>query len=95
MSGQIMLGDKVLSTISGSYLEQISFDDVKYWDIRENFGVTIIEPEIKLLSDSTLREDLNLLDQEKMEEAQQAKEKIENLQRYDRKLREKHGGGKH
>ena len=39
---------------------------------------------------SIYREDSNFLYEKKLEEAQEAKDKLENLQRHDRKLRAKY-----
>jgi hypothetical protein len=78
-------------SILGSYLSYIEFDGVKYWDIRENFPIKLIEINDNLPSSSLIREDRVLLEEEKMEEAQIAKDNLENLQRNDRKLRQKYG----
>ena len=43
------------------------------------------------MSSSIYREDSNLLYERKMDEAQEAKETLENLQRHDRKMRAKLG----
>jgi hypothetical protein len=48
------------------------------------------ESERQLKSSSIIREDRILLEQGNRESAQLAKEKLEELQRYDRKLREKY-----
>lgn len=89
LSGQIIHKGKVVSTISGSYLSHISFDGQRYWDIRENFPISLIELDKNLPSSSIYREDRILLEEENLEDGQVAKEKIENIQRNDRKLREK------
>jgi len=82
-----MIGNKVVSVLRGSYMSHLEFDGVRYWDIRENFPIKIIERSNKLKSSCIIREDRQLLEEGKLKEAQEAKEKIENLQRYDRKLR--------
>mmetsp|Transcript_34336 Transcript_34336/g.35628 ORF Transcript_34336/g.35628 Transcript_34336/m.35628 type:complete len:421 (+) Transcript_34336:44-1306(+) len=89
ISGEILQNDKVVSTISGSFLSHIDFDGVRYWDIRDNFPISLIDYEKNLPSSCVYREDRVLLEQNKVEDAQVAKEKIENIQRGDRKLREK------
>lgn len=76
-------------------MSHINFDDIRYWDIRENFPIKFIELDKNLPSSSLYREDRILLEKEILVEAQDVKEKIENQQRADRKLREKYGGGKH
>lgn len=59
------------------------------WDIRNNFPITLIEFENSLPSSSVYREDRRFLEKNLVDEAQEMKEKIENIQRNDRKLREK------
>ena len=50
--------DEVLSTISGSWLNKLYFDNVKYWDINEDIP-SYIRPVYKCLpSDCRFREDL-------------------------------------
>ena len=85
--GEIMIGNKVVSVLRGSYLSHIEFDGVRFWDIRENFPISVIEKSKNLPSSALTRDDRRLLEEGKAKEAQEAKEKIENLQRYDRKLR--------
>ena len=74
-----------------SWLGQVIFDDKIYWSIFDpeqkwtQNGIDFILP-----SDSTKREDLNYLIQGKFEESQNAKEKLEQLQREDQKKREEH-----
>ena len=80
---------KVLSKISGSYLSHIDIDGETMWDIRNNFPITLIEFENSLPSSSVYREDRRFLEKNLVDEAQEMKEKIENIQRNDRKLREK------
>ena len=69
-------------------------DGVRYWDIRDkekHFTPAEIHPEgIQgvIPSDSTLRDDYIGMLTKTMEEAQIEKERLENEQRYDRKLRE-------
>jgi hypothetical protein len=89
INGQIIHKGKVVSNVTGSYLSNISFDGVRYWDIRENFPISIIELDQNLKSSSIYREDRILLEEDNLEEGQVTKEKIENIQRNDRKLREK------
>ena len=35
------MNNKVVSTISGSYLNFIEFDGLRYWDIRENIKTNV------------------------------------------------------
>lgn len=87
--GEIMVGNNVVSVLTGSYMSHLAFDNVRYWDIRSNFPIKIIELEKNLPSSSIYREDRMLLEEGNLKDAQQSKERIENLQRHDRKLREK------
>jgi len=61
--GEIILNQTVLSTFTGGYLSYIEFDSVRYWDVRENFNITLIELEKNLPSSSVYREDRLLLEQ--------------------------------
>ena len=88
--GEIMIGNKVVSVLRGSYMSHIEFDGICYWDIRENFPIKIIQKSKNLPSSALDREDRKLLELGRFSEAQEAKEKIENLQRYNRKLRKEH-----
>ncbi len=94
LSGEIIYNGKAISTITGSYCSNIDFDKKRYWDIRENYPIAFIELENNLPSSSIYREDRILLEEEKLEEAQIGKEKIENIQRNDRKQRTKYHGKK-
>ena len=57
-NNNIFSQEDILSTISGSWLHQIYFDGIKYWDIDEDIP-TYIKPVYNCLpSDSRFREDL-------------------------------------
>jgi Oxysterol-binding protein len=79
---------KVLSKATGTWIGYLDFDKVRYWDVR-HIKPYDINYAPNLPSDSENRKDLQLLRQGDVDQAQQAKEDIENLQRHDRKLREK------
>lgn len=84
--------------ISGSWIDSVSFDGQKAWDIRANPGYELIPDANPLPSDCSFREDLRALADGDVEEAQKQKERLEQLQRADRKCRAaggKHKGGKH
>lgn len=92
--GEIFKENKKISVLTGSYLSALFWDDVKYWDIRDNFPITILDYSEKfskyiLPSSSIHRSDRRLLELNMVEEAQEMKEKLENIQRKDKKLREK------
>ena len=80
-----------VSTFKGSYLTHIDFDGKRYWDIRKDIDIEAYPVKKQLQSSSIYREDSNLLYERKMDEAQEAKETLENLQRHDRKMRAKLG----
>lgn len=80
---------KVISKAFGTWIGYLDFDGVRYWDVRQIKPATISYYP-NLPSDSEIREDLKLLREGLVDEAQIAKEKIENLQRDDRKFREKY-----
>ena len=79
----------LISRISGTWIGYMDFDGVRYWDVR-HIKPSAIKYGPNLPSDSENRKDLILLRQGHLEEAQMAKEEIENLQRLDRKFREKY-----
>jgi len=94
-TGEIKIKGITVSKILGSYLSFIEFNGIRYWDIRENVKIKSMEVHQQIPSSSSLREDRILLEQKKLEQAQAAKEKLEELQRYDRKLREKFNKTQH
>lgn len=78
---------KSLSKITGFWTQYLSFDDVKYWEREKYFPLNMYELPNKLPSDSSLRTDMNLWIEQKEPEAQAEKEKLEEIQRNDNKLR--------
>jgi hypothetical protein len=79
---------KNYGNIEGQWTKFLSFDNVKYWD-REDFTLSkYYKSNFILPSDSTKRDDLNLFIQNDEVAAQSCKEKMEDIQRADRKLRE-------
>lgn len=89
--GEILLNNQCVSILRGSYMSYIEFDGKRYWDIRQNFPIRVIEKEKNLPSSALFREDRRLLERGKFGKAQEAKEKIEIIQRNDRKLRKEYG----
>jgi len=87
--GEIKLNNIILSKAYGSFVSFVEFDNIRYYDIREHIDIKCYEHEVQLLSSSIYREDRLLLSQNLVEKAQIAKEKLENIQRADRKLRQK------
>ena len=57
-NNNIFTSNDILSTISGSWLHQLYFDGVKYWDIDEDIPIYIKPVYNCLPSDSRFREDL-------------------------------------
>jgi len=78
---------KILSNFTGSYLSHIDFDGKRYWDIRRNIDIEEYPIKNQLKSSSIYRKDSLLLYQRKMDEAQDAKTELEEIQRRDRRLR--------
>ena len=76
--------------ISGEWSSYISFDNEVYWTKNNDDLLNLYFMEFTLPSDSTFREDVKLFKEGKEEEAQKIKEKYEQIQRDDRKLREKY-----
>mmetsp|Transcript_17927 Transcript_17927/g.30494 ORF Transcript_17927/g.30494 Transcript_17927/m.30494 type:complete len:280 (-) Transcript_17927:73-912(-) len=91
--GEIQVRGQTVSKIFGNYCGYIDFDGIRYFDIREVETVYHEYRDVKkdqsLPSDSTKRQDSLLLRQNLVDEAQKAKEEIEQLQRKDRQNRSK------
>lgn len=78
---------RTVCKIYGTYIGFIEFDGQRYWDIRDTEKFSMGRPEYVLPSDSRYRPDLCRLAEGKVEEAQLEKEKLEEAQRTDNKLR--------
>lgn len=77
--------------IKGNYMGYMDIGNVRYYDVREvnKYYFPIIPLKEKALpSDATKRVDSNTLRNRTVEEAQDAKEKMEEDQRADRRFRE-------
>lgn len=101
--GEIFKDDKKVCEIEGNYMGYLDFDKKRYWDFREGDKINFPEPfedPNSLPSQSSKRLDGRVFLSRPVEEAQAEKERLENLQRHDRKLREeaaerrKNGGPK-
>ncbi len=77
-----------MSKAYGTYLGFIEFDNVRYWDIRENVYLKSYDNPNQITSSSLFREDRIYLEKQNIEKGQFHKERLENLQRHDKKLRE-------
>lgn len=80
-----------IGKISGIWHEFLMIDDKKYWDIKEHVAYELEYEVDPLPSDSVYREDSNVWKSGNVENGQLAKEKLEEIQRADRKWRAKLG----
>lgn len=87
--GEIFRDGKRVCEITGNYVGYLDFDGVRYWDYREGEVVhTPIEHSASCIpSDARNRTDGIYLKTRPVEEAQEEKERLENIQRNDKKLR--------
>ena len=89
--GEITQGGERISEIIGNYTGYLDFDGVRYWDAREKDAIFMPiageEPQA-LPSQASKRTDGRFFISKTLDEAQTEKERLENLQRHDRKLRE-------
>ena len=80
---------KIISNCEGEWNTFINFDEKPYWE-QGNFEFIQMEKQnFTLSSDSFYREDILLMKNGKLDLAQQAKINLEEIQRNDKKLREK------
>jgi hypothetical protein len=79
-----------LSNIEGEWSDFVSFDDKVYWQQEKFTYDPMVKMDFTLPSDSLYREDLILFKHGYQDSAQDAKICMEELQRHDRKLREKY-----
>ena len=79
---------KKVSTAYGTYMGFLDFDGVRYWDGRYMQGIKINLAENPLESDFRNRDDLRTLKTGDVGKAQIDKEKGEEMQRRDAKLRQ-------
>lgn len=86
----IMQNDKKVSTAYGTYCGFLDFDGVRYWDGRYVQGIKIKFNKNPLPSDFKNRSDLMTLRKGEIAQAQIEKEKGEEIQRRDAKLRHQH-----
>lgn len=83
--------DEVLGEISGRWTQSIKFDSEVIFDVNGIAPFKVTEEVKPLESDGKYRRDRMLVGARKLEEAQIAKEELEELQRADRKLRKEKG----
>lgn len=79
-----------LHSIEGEWTKELKFDNEIYWSLNDYNIPKIYNNRSNVLkSDSSNREDLKLILENKQDECQKSKEELEENQRKDRKLREK------
>lgn len=76
--------------ISGEWTSFLNFDENKYWSVNDYPLIPIIKQHFTLPSDSSFRKDVYYWKQRDEKNAQTFKEEYEEIQRTDRKLREKY-----
>lgn len=82
------LPGRVVSRLQGSWLSHLDFDGVRFWALQQEQPDVWSSVPNPLKSDSRFREDLAMLAQgADTKAAQDAKERLEKLQRNDKKLR--------
>lgn len=80
---------KEILKINGEWTDFLDFGEDEYWKIKDYKRLQIFQNKKILDSDSSLRKDLRALINNEEENAQIFKEELEEIQRNDRKLREK------
>jgi len=91
-TGEIKVRGEKVSDIKGNYMGYFDIDGVRYWDIRDkdqHFTPVDMKQDLpeRAPSDAIFRADAIALRDQPIEEAQTEKERLEVLQRHDRKLR--------
>lgn len=76
-----------MSELNGNWTSKLLFDEKIYWRRDLENLCKLYEPEYKLKSDSSYREDLKYWIEKNEQEAQKKKEELEEMQRKDTKLR--------
>ncbi len=84
------MNKNIISHIEGEFSDFITFDNVTYWEYNQYEFPSMRRMSFTLPSDSTFREDIIMLKKGDEDEAQRSKIKLEEIQRYDRKLRLKY-----
>ena len=87
MTGMIKQDDEPVCEVEGSWLSHLCFNNKIYWDLETSDIILPMPVENPLPSDWRFREDSTALNTGDMEFAQDEKERLEVLQRRDKKLR--------
>jgi len=87
--GEIIQKQRIVSKVEGSWIDCLTFDGQVYWTKRQfkPFKTMNAPANEALPSDCQFREDLLHLARNDVESSQQWKNKLEDLQRHDNKLR--------
>ena len=84
----LLKGYTSISKISGEWTNSLRFDEKEYWGIHDDNILTMYHDEEYMCpSDGSLRTDLQCFAKGKEDASQKEKERLENRQREDRKLR--------
>ncbi|KAL4469803.1 hypothetical protein ABPG72_022123 [Tetrahymena utriculariae] len=83
---------QIINNVKGSWLEYLEFDAKRYWDIQLITPANLLSTQDPLPSDCRFREDLVYLAKKDLDQSQDWKNKLEVIQRNDRKLRAEHHG---
>ena len=79
-----------LARFNGAWTKELDFDDKVYWKRNKNNLCKLYQPDYKLKSDSSLRPDLKLYNENNIEEAEKLFVKLEKKQLIDWQLRQKY-----
>lgn len=85
--GDIKADNKPVASIYGTYLGFIEFNGKRYWDARDQEIFQLKQSKNVLPSDACFRKDLQVMLTGNIDGAQEEKERLENLQRHDARLR--------
>lgn len=85
-----MIEEYSIAELSGEWTKELLFGDKIYWKRDKNQLLKMYEPEYKLMSDSSLREDLMLYNENKNEDAEKKMYELEQKQYNDCYLRDKY-----
>ncbi len=84
---------KEICKVNGIWHQFLEFDNRKYWEFEDYVAYQLEKERDPIPSDSNFREDVIIWKNRDVDAGQSAKERLENLQRADKKLREKFGKG--
>jgi hypothetical protein len=87
LTGSILQDGKEICEVDGSWLSHLGFNGKNYWTLENSDIIFPLRPEISLPSDCRYREDACALADGDLDHAQYEKERLEVLQRSDKKLR--------